>query len=833
MGLPNEILFTQIPLIALLFNVFLLFTLLSAKKDASVQAFMGLLTAFIMWTGGAYLMRSRMYPGTGFWWKISLSGIFLVPYLYFLLVSAYTEQKGNFLKIVFGVGTVIQVVLNWFDVFMSSPVITVVNGEVVSEYEVKWPAILPILFTILIFGCIGRMIARILREDGMPLNYLTPLFLGVGIMLVGIGINTIPGYTSWPTDTLACALNSICIYYAFYKKRFYALSQMTSKGSMYVVSLLITGMSLSTVYNIVIVFLKKLKLSEMNATLLLVVVCSAISILIFVALNKLHDGLFVREQIRREGRVHEFSAAVNSTLKTDEIIRLFTELVKEEIAAEHVYICMHDERRKEYVSIGHTDALKKSLVLREDHPLVKKLQRSKKGILYSDFQRSAVYKSIWEEEKQQLMRIRAAYVLPFMEDDTVIGFAILPEKTTKKAYTYAEVNFMESLIAVASIALKNASLYRELEKEALLDPLTGLFNRRTLNKKLEEYFREKMSPITMLLLDLDDFSLYNELYGSDEGDNMLICFAKMLQTVVGTAGMTARYGGKEFAVLLPYCDAWKAKEFAMMMQQKLADHVNSGSGRMKKFLTFSAGICTYPSMAANANQLVSYANMAVFHVKQQGKNAIEIYEGRQIEQEHPVTKEGIQELTSTIFALTAAIDAKDHYTFNHSQCVSKYAAALAEYAGLASEYVEIIRQAGLLHDIGKIGIPDAILTKTGRLTPEEFAVMRQHVERSIEMIRHLPSLDYVIPAVLGHHEKFDGSGYPRGIAGEDIPVSARCLSIADAFDAMVSKRSYKNKMPVEAALAEIERNLGTQFDPEYGRLFVQLVREKKIEVIDY
>ena len=125
------------------------------------------------------------------------------------------------------------------------------------------------------------------------------------------------------------------------------------------------------------------------------------------------------------------------------------------------------------------------------------------------------------------------------------------------------------------------------------------------------------------------------------------------------------------------------------------------------------------------------------------------------------------------------------------------------------------------------------MTKTGRLTPEEFSIMRQHVERSIEMIRHLPSLDYVIPAVLGHHERYDGKGYPRGISGDDIPVSARCLSIADAFDAMVSKRSYKNRMPLENALSEIEKNLGSQFDPELGKLFVKMIREGVIEVIYY
>lgn len=142
----------------------------------------------------------------------------------------------------------------------------------------------------------------------------------------------------------------------------------------------------------------------------------------------------------------------------------------------------------------------------------------------------------------------------------------------------------------------------------------------------------------------------------------------------------------------------------------------------------------------------------------------------------------------------------------------------------------MIRQAGLLHDIGKIGIPEAILTKQGRLTEEEHKVMQQHVEGSIAMIRYLPSLDYVIPAAIGHHERWDGKGYPRGIAGEEIPVGARCLCIADAFDAMTTARSYRLPMPVEAALDEIERCLGTQFDPVLGRKFIELVRTGGIAV---
>jgi len=147
--------------------------------------------------------------------------------------------------------------------------------------------------------------------------------------------------------------------------------------------------------------------------------------------------------------------------------------------------------------------------------------------------------------------------------------------------------------------------------------------------------------------------------------------------------------------------------------------------------------------------------------------------------------------------------------------------------------VEMIRQAGLLHDIGKISIPESILTKTARLTNEEYEIMKGHVANAISMIRHLPSLDYVIPIATSHHERYDGKGYPRGLAGESIPVGGRCLGVADAFDAIVSKRPYKETMPISEALAEIERNLGKQFDPVIGKVFVDLVRDGTIKTDFY
>lgn len=190
-----------------------------------------------------------------------------------------------------------------------------------------------------------------------------------------------------------------------------------------------------------------------------------------------------------------------------------------------------------------------------------------------------------------------------------------------------------------------------------------------------------------------------------------------------------------------------------------------------------------------------------------------------------------QEYESTIYALTAAIDAKDHYTFNHSMNVAYYATTLAATLGMNADMIEIIRQAALLHDVGKIGIPEYVLNKAGKLTDEEYETIKGHVEASIDIIRHLPSLDYVIPAVIGHHERYDGKGYPRRITGEDIPLTARILCVADAFDAMTSKRCYKEAYPVQVAKEKLLADAGKQFDPDLAFRFVECLENGTIKLV--
>jgi HD-GYP domain-containing protein (c-di-GMP phosphodiesterase class II) len=176
----------------------------------------------------------------------------------------------------------------------------------------------------------------------------------------------------------------------------------------------------------------------------------------------------------------------------------------------------------------------------------------------------------------------------------------------------------------------------------------------------------------------------------------------------------------------------------------------------------------------------------------------------------------------TLEALTASIDAKDRYTCGHSERVAHLTRALAETLGQDEATLKRMHIAGLVHDVGKIGVPESVLLKPGRLTEEEFAWIRLHPEMGFRILKDIPQLNDVLPGVLHHHERWDGRGYPHGLAGEDIPLIARLIALADSFDAMSSSRTYRKAMSRSTVLEEIRRNAGTQFDPDLVPAFVSL-----------
>jgi diguanylate cyclase (GGDEF)-like protein len=356
-----------------------------------------------------------------------------------------------------------------------------------------------------------------------------------------------------------------------------------------------------------------------------------------------------------------------------------------------------------------------------------------------------------------------------------------------------------------------------------LDPLTGLHNHRKFKERMDqEVFRACMShkSLTLSLIDIDNFGTYNTKHGHVAGDEAIRTLGQLLSEVAPDVAFLARYGGEEFAILLPLSTIEDTEVILVRLKELCKEKFNS-------LLTFSAGIAEIGVGVSTGSGLALSAEMALSRSKQLGKDRFcrfEAVPGAANEEDPFQLQKFLQDSTlATIQTLAGAVDAKDPYTQGHSVRVAKFAADLARYKKCTAKYVDLVYKTGTLHDVGKIGVPDSILSKPARLEPEEQAIMETHPVLGELIVKKAPPLAEMLPGVRSHHERWDGRGYPDGLMGQQIPLLARYIALADTFDAMTSDRPYRKALSVEVALEEIRRKAGEQFDPDLAEAFVRMM----------
>lgn len=368
----------------------------------------------------------------------------------------------------------------------------------------------------------------------------------------------------------------------------------------------------------------------------------------------------------------------------------------------------------------------------------------------------------------------------------------------------------------------------ELVTYANMDGLTGAFNHRYFYEAMEGLFeqnRTNHTQLSLLMLDLDYFKNYNDIYGHSQGDELLKEITKVLKDTIRESDILCRYGGDEFSVILPQTD----KDEACIIADRLREAVNQydylGKENLNnKMMTASLGVSTYSTQMESYKDLIENADMALYRAKFLRRNKVEVYSSIF---DHIIEKEPNENLLEEIKplkTLMTVINSRDTYTFNHVERVFNYCRIIADHIELSAEEKRTLLFGAYLHDLGKINISKETLIANTKLTDAQWEELKKHPQDSADIVSQIKGFEKIVPVVQQHHEKYDGSGYPLGLVGDKINHLARILTIADSFDAMTNQRPYQKTKSFEEAFDEIERCKGTHFDPVIADKFMEALK---------
>jgi diguanylate cyclase (GGDEF)-like protein len=455
---------------------------------------------------------------------------------------------------------------------------------------------------------------------------------------------------------------------------------------------------------------------------------------------------------------------------------------------------------------------------------------------------------------------RAVLCLPISYGETLLG-VLNVESRDENAFAPQDVLILNTLADLLATALHNSFVFQKLQQQSITDGLTGIKTRRFFWEALSsEWKRASRSgrPFSVVLVDLDKFKEVNDSLGHLEGDLVLARVGRLLEQKCRQSNVVARYGGDEFVILMPETGIEQAQVLAERLRLWLA----TDPMLEEHHITGSFGVASFPVHGFSMEDLIRVADAGMYVAKHAGGNQVSTSDAfgegsavqRQLvsgyiegflQREHN-GPEHLEELVSTlrklcareddadqkamkeaVEALSRAAELREHNAAGHGEQCGHYAGIIARGLNLSSQEVEEITFAGRVHDVGKLFISDRILNKPGALTEDEFAEIKSHALLGANVLRAIPEIERVAHAVESHHEAFDGSGYPRGLKGENIPLNGRIVAVADAYVNMTSDRSFAPPKTDEQAMAELGKLSGTRFDGMIVRLFARLLKMER------
>jgi diguanylate cyclase (GGDEF)-like protein len=539
--------------------------------------------------------------------------------------------------------------------------------------------------------------------------------------------------------------------------------------------------------------------------------------------EKEHLHALVKEQGEEITLVNRLTTILTSSVSIQRIFEGFTQELKKVLDIDWATVGVIDGDELYFLALSSTTGsawqIEEKIPLKET--ATELVCREKKSLYEPDLKRHHMF---WTGEYHLQQGFRSIVYLPLNVTDRSIGSLILASRKPN-AYSRRQIKLLERVAAQIAAPIENAQLYALVEQRSRIDELTGLFNRRHFEDLLKDEISRHSrygEVLSIFILDLDNFKNYNDLYGHPAGDILLNQIGKIIKGSLRNVDKAFRYGGDEFVAILPKTDKDDAYVVAERVRGQLAGEMEKQAIKV----TCSIGLASYPADGVLHSELVDVADTALYYAKRTGGNRI--YLSSKILPRPPedgkfTATDTRREGLSAVYALVSTVEAKDPYTYGHSKKVNTYAVALAERIGLSPDEVFKVSTAALIHDIGIIGIPDRVLNKKGELNEGDLQVIRAHPQLGAIIVGNIPSLVPCGSGILHHHERWDGSGYPERLKGEEIPIEARILAIADSFAAMTSDRPYRPPLSHDEIIKEFRQGAGTQFDPKLVEVFISII----------
>jgi diguanylate cyclase (GGDEF)-like protein len=531
-----------------------------------------------------------------------------------------------------------------------------------------------------------------------------------------------------------------------------------------------------------------------------------------------HEQL--KEQDEETTLVNRLTQIITSSMSIQMIFEAFTQELRKVVNIDWASIALIDGDELYFLALSSTigSAWQREERIPLEGTATELVSRERKSVYEADLKRGHRF---WTGEHYLQQGIRSVVYLPLSVTDRNIGSLILASREPN-AYSDRQVRLLEKVALQIAAPVENAQLYARAEQKSRIDELTGLFNRRHFEERLKEEVSRHArygDVFSIFMLDLDNFKTYNDVYGHPAGDTLLSQIGEIIRSSVRSVDQAFRYGGDEFVVILPQT----ARDDAYVVAERVRDQVAGEMEKKSLTVTCSIGLASYPAEGVISEDLVTGADTALYYAKWTGGNRTYLSSKVLSEPVDNGEVHGKRNGLSAVYSLVSVVEARDPYVYGHSRRVNTYAVALAEAIGLSPDESSRVSTAALLHDIGKIGIPDKVLNKKGGLNEEDWRAVKAHPRLGANIISNIPNLVPCVSIILHHHERWDGAGYPERLKGEDIPIGARILAIADSFEAMTSARPYRPALSLEQVVKELRQGAGHQFDPQLVELFIGII----------